>query len=226
MIRNSRTSPSGRLRASGSPRAATELGSSCRRGGTSPAFLPFLTCSSSSTRYASMFSGFLELGEGILGVARIIRTLSACHRWSLGTLLIVLHLAASPLGLIIMCSPVRPTCPTQIPSIDLQANFFFCLLLFPCPKRLEASLARTNSPNSTIGLLHFLPVVLSCGVIPSLPTLNLFNMNTACSSSHWTTGRKSSMSTPSRASSASLSVRVCALTSCTAFSQGPLLAGS
>ena len=64
-------------------------------------------------------------GVGFRGVARMLSTASASHRSSGGTRNTVLHLAASPLGLMTTCSPVRGIWPTRTHLIDRGISLFF-----------------------------------------------------------------------------------------------------
>ena len=181
------------------------------------------SASPSSTTWLSRVSGSFELGAGFLGVPAICRTLSAFHLCSCGSLLIVRHLNASPFALTTMCSPLRGIWPTHMHSMHRHAIFLFCFFFFPRCCLCSAIFARIISPNSTNGLFHFLLVSLSYGVMPSFPTLKWFSRNVACSSAHWNTAEPSTNVTPSLASRPMTIALIWAVTSCTAFSQGPLL---
>ena len=150
---------------------------------------------------------------------------SALHRSSTGTRRIVLHFTASPFGLTTICSPVRAICPTPIASIDLGASLFFWIFFLPRSIFRGASLAMTISPISASGRVHFLPVSLSMGVMPSCPTEKWVRQKAACVIIHSMIGWSSAIGVSILASRANFRALTCPLTSCTAFSQAPLLAG-
>ena len=171
MILNSREITSATLPSGISNRAPDSVLSAVSVGSARTCLGLWTASASSSTKRLSNRSGLCVDGAGHLGVPRIWRIFSAFHRCCSGTLFIVLHRTASPFAFITMCSPDLAICPTQTASMQRGASFLFCFFTFPFCCRLNASFAKTISPISTIGLLNFLRITLSIGVIPSDPTL-------------------------------------------------------
>ena len=226
-MRSSRTSVSRCARASGcgSPTPQSAPGSTETEVASGPPPAAPGPAASAPTRPGSAVSDLLRDGVGCLGVALIRRTRSAHHRSSVGTRRTVRHLSASPLGPITTCSPVRAICPTHTACTDLSASFFLCFSSLPLRIGLFTSLASTVSPISTTARLHFVPVSLSMGTMPSCPTENRLIRNAACSKIQSMMGESRGISTPRRLSSASRSARACAVASWTAFSHGPFDCG-